>query len=158
MRRKRWRPAGGTCVQERSLEDLKKMVAIRVASKVFRQIAQLQLPPPPWVTVRPRCRGPMGRGSRCEAARAAICFGGFTLAARGQDGLKCTTSMPAGPVAAPGTGRKQGAESSGSFSPLFPRGPFPFVRFPPLRSQPSQPRGQGNLKVAGAQAPTPSRG
>ena len=39
---------------------------------------------------RPRggCRGPKGRGSRCEAARAAIRFGG--LVRDSEDVLKCT--------------------------------------------------------------------
>jgi hypothetical protein len=51
-----------------------------------------------------RCRGPKGRGSRCEAARAASRFGGQFR----EDVLKCTT--------APGFGR-EGDPSSPSFSP-----------------------------------------
>ena len=52
------------------------------------------------------CRGPKGRGSRCEAARAAIRFGGLV----GEDVLKCTI--------APGIGPKE-TPSSASFSSLF---------------------------------------
>ena len=56
-----------------------------------------------------RCRGPKGRGSRCEAARAAIRFGGLRLFM--EDVLKCTI--------APGF-RREGDPSSPSFSPSSP--------------------------------------
>jgi hypothetical protein len=52
-----------------------------------------------------RCRGPKGRGSRCEAARAAIRFGGQV---RG-DVLKCTMLVAPGP--GPGFGREGDASS-----------------------------------------------
>ena len=68
------------------------------------------------------CRGPKGRGSRCEAARAAIRFGGQVR----EDVLKCTI--------APGFGRKQRGRA-GSFSPLFP----PTLRPFPSPTQPAQP-------------------
>ena len=68
------------------------------------------------------CRGPKGRGSRCEAARAAIRFGGQVR----EDVLKCTI--------APGFGRKPRGRA-GSFSPLFP----PALRPLPSPTQPAQP-------------------
>jgi hypothetical protein len=71
-----------------------------------------------------RCRGPKGRGSRCEAARAAIRFGGQVR----EDVLKCTI--------APRFGRK-GDPSSPSFSLAYP--PLPFF-FP---SSPFQPAARG---------------
>ena len=64
-----------------------------------------------------RCRGPKGRGSRCEAARAAIRFGGQFR----EDVLKCTI--------APGFGR-EGDPSSPSFSPCLSSPPLLFPFFP----------------------------
>ena len=65
-----------------------------------------------------RCRGPKGRGSRCEAARAASRFGGQVR----EDVLKCTI--------APGFGR-EGDPSSPSFSPCLSSPPLllPFLPF-----------------------------
>ena len=90
-----------------------------VATKIFREIAQFQ-GPPPWLG---GCRGPKGRGSRCEAARAAIRFGGLA----GQDVLKCTI--------APRFGRKQGAEPA----------PFPLSSPHPLRLLPTPQRSLPSL-------------
>ena len=77
-----------------------------------------------------RCRGPKGRGSRCEAARAAIRFGGQVR----EDVLKCTI--------APGFGR-EGDPSSPSFSPYL----SPPSSLPPLSARgPGGHRGAGPVK------------
>ncbi len=68
-----------------------------------------------------RCRGPKGRGSRCEAARAAIRFGGQVR----EDVLKCTI--------APGFGR-EGDPSSPSFSPCL-SSPLPLLPFFPFSAR-----------------------
>ena len=84
----------------------------------------------------PRCRGPKGRGSRCEAARAAIRFGGQVR----EDVLKCTI--------APGFGRK-GDPSSPSFSPCLSSPPLllPFLPFQPAARGP-----RGGRQLAGIMA------
>jgi hypothetical protein len=77
-----------------------------------------------------RCRGPKGRGSRCEAARAAIRFGGQVR----EDVLKCTI--------APGFGR-EGDPSCPSFSPYL----SPPSSLPPLSARgPGGHRGAGPVK------------
>ena len=83
-----------------------------------------------------RCRGPKGRGSRCEAARAAIRFGGQVR----EDVLKCTI--------APGFGRK-GDPSSPSFSPCLSSPPLllPFLPFQPAARGP-----RGGVEFAGIMA------
>ena len=67
------------------------------------------------------CRGPKGRGSRCEAARAAIRFGGQVR----EDVLKCTI--------APGFDR-EGDPSSPSFSPCL-SSPLPLLPFFPFSAR-----------------------
>ena len=52
-----------------------------------------QTPPPICALSGPPCRGPKGRGSRCEAARAAIRFGGSVR----PDVLKRTIAPGIGP-------------------------------------------------------------
>ncbi len=64
---------------------------IQCGDQFFRANCAISGPP----SSQFRCRGPKGRGSRCEAARAAIRSGGQVR----QDVLKCTV--------APGLGRKQ---------------------------------------------------
>jgi hypothetical protein len=80
-----------------------------------------------------RCRGPKGRGSRCEAARAAIRFGGQFM----EDVLKCTI--------APGF-RREGDPSSPSFSPCLSSPPLllPFLPFQPAARGP-----RGGVELAG---------
>ena len=74
------------------------------------------------------CRGPKGRGSRCEAARAAIRFGGQAR----EDVLKCTIA----PGICPEGGPEVGLISLFFLSVSFPLFPFP-LRFPPqLRRNP----------------------
>ena len=68
-----------------------------------------------------RCRGPKGRGSRCEAARAAIRFGGQVR----EYVLKCTI--------APGFDR-EGDPSSPSFSPCL-SSPLPLLPFFPFSAR-----------------------
>ena len=75
------------------------------------------------------CRGPKGRGSRCEAARAAIRFGGQVR----EDVLKCTI--------APGFCPKGGPEVgliSLFFLSLSPPLSLP-APLPPLRRNPGSP-------------------
>ena len=73
------------------------------------------------------CRGPKGRGSRCEAARAAIRFGGQAR----EDVLKCTIA----PGICPEGGPEVGLISLFFLSVSFPLFPFP-LRFPPIAAQP----------------------
>jgi hypothetical protein len=75
-----------------------------------------------------RCRGPKGRGSRCEAARAAIRFGGQVR----EDVLKCTI--------APGFCPKGGPEV-GLIFPLLSLSlfPLPLIPHPPISAQSWEP-------------------
>ena len=74
------------------------------------------------------CRGPKGRGSRCEAARAAIRFGGQVR----EDVLKCTI--------APGFCPKGGPEV-GLIFPLLSLSLFPppLIPHPPISAQSWEP-------------------
>ncbi len=78
------------------------------------------------------CRGPRGLGSLCEAARAAIRFGGQVS----EDVLKCT-------IYSPGISPKKGTRGWPHFPLLSrclspPLSPFP-PRFPPIAAQPKGP-------------------
>jgi hypothetical protein len=77
---------------------------VSVATKIFRVIAQFR--------GHGGCRGPKGRGSRCEAARAAIRFGGLVT----EDVLKCTIAPEFGPKETPSSA------SFASLSPCHPQG------------------------------------
>ena len=88
-----------------------------------------------------RCRGPKGRGSRCEAARAAIRFWGQVR----EYVLKCTI--------APGFDR-EGDPSSPSFSPCL-SSPLPLLPFFPVSARGPGSQGPGpSLRDDGPQSAT----